>query len=434
MNVSLPAKGKLSLRAATTSKELIMWTRSLLPIPWIGLVAITMSCGDNRESPSENDSDIGMDTEDAISRARTFGDPLPCASPDERTRFAAGKEEFAAIEGVSDGLGPVFNDTSCGNCHSSPALGGGSNTVETRFGTVANGKFDPLARLGGSLIQTTGIGTAGDCNFKGEQVPPEATVSAGRRTTPLFGLGLVDALAESTLIELRDFEAKYFPRQAGALNHVRDIKNNRTAVGRFGWKNQVPNLHQFSGDAYVNEMGITSPEFPVDNCPQGDCDSLARCNPAPGIDDDGEDVQKFFDFMTFLAPPPTLSLDASAKHGRTLFNDVGCSSCHVASLTTARNASRALSRVTFHPYSDFLLHDMGAAGDGITQDEASGVLMRTAPLWGLRKVTLFLHDGSATSVEQAIAKHLGQGSDARDAFARLGARDRQDVLTFLNTL
>ena len=280
-----------------------------------------------------------------------------------------------------------------------------------------------------------GIGAAGGCTFNGEVIPNGATIVASRRTTPLFGLGLVDAVAESTLLALRDSETKNFPGQAPSINSVHDIKNNRTAVGRFGWKDQNPTLHQFSGDAYVNEMGITSPEFPDDNCPQGDCAALARCNPATGISDaDGGDVQKFLDFMTFLAPPPPVPLTASAAHGQTLFTSLGCNHCHTPTLTTATNASKALSNITFHPYSDFLLHDMSSMADGITQDGATGTLMRTAPLWGLRAVTSYLHDGSAKTVEQAILNHLGQGAAARNAFANSSFSDRQDVVNFLNSL
>ncbi|WP_394823005.1 di-heme oxidoredictase family protein [Pendulispora albinea] len=406
-----------------------MWTKSVVPILCIGATATGMSCIANGES------EIMKDTAQSTATALVFGDPLPGLSESELARFRAGLEEFSATEEPADGLGPVFNDTGCGQCHTDPAIGGGSTILEQRVGTIVNGKFDPLARAGGSLIQSNGIGQAGDCTFRNEQIPAGSTIVAKRRTTPLFGFGLVDALPESTLIALRDSQAANSPRQAGVLNMVRDIRNNRLAVGRFGWKDHVPNLHQFSGDAYVNEMGITSPEFPTDNCPQGDCAALARCNPTPGINDElGEDVQLFEDFMTFLAPPPALPLDARSTRGRTLFNNIGCQTCHVANLTTGPNPSRALDRVTFHPYSDFLLHDMGTMGDGITQDGATGTLMRTAPLWGLRAIKSFLHDGSAFTVEQAIVNHLGQGREARDAFTRLSTQDRQDVLAFLNTL
>src|SRR5262249_23689765 len=156
--------------------------------------------------------------------------------------FVAGKEEFEEEETPEEGLGPVFNDTSCARCHADPAVGGSNATVETRFGTITQGHFDPLASSGGSLIQVNGIGPTGDCNFVGETVPPTATIVSGRRTTPLFGLGLVDAVPESTFVYVASIERALFPDEAGRTATVHDIANDRDAVGRFGWKNQVPTL------------------------------------------------------------------------------------------------------------------------------------------------------------------------------------------------
>src|SRR5437899_6780855 len=123
-----------------------------------------------------------------------FGDPLGRLTRAQRERFTAGRQTFEEVEGVADGLGPVFNADSCAACHNVGGTGGGSETVETRFGTMTNGVFDPLVNLGGPLIQTDGIGHQGACTFVGEHVPPQATIVAERRTTPLFGLGLVDAV------------------------------------------------------------------------------------------------------------------------------------------------------------------------------------------------------------------------------------------------
>ena len=187
----------------------------------------------------------------------------------------------------------------------------------------------------------------------------------------------------------------------------------------------------------------------IGSCPQGDCTLLA-CDPVPGVDDDLEDVERFSAFMSFLAPPPrpggpsvgpggfTRRLapwprrwhsDASYRATR-LFAQVGCASCHVRSLTTGASAVAALQFRTFQPYSDFLLHDMGSLGDGIEQGQATGGEMRTDPLWGLRLVTIFLHDGRAGTIEDAIFAHDGQGRAARDRFAALGPEDQ----AFLRTL
>src|SRR5205085_2178063 len=157
---------------------------------------------------------------------------------------------------VADGIGPVFNEASCVACHLGPgaAVGGSNGRLETRFGRVSEAGFDPLTRLGGSLLQDRGIGRAGDYQFFAEVVPPEANVVAQRRTTALFGLGLVDAVPDDELKALAALEHAIDRSTAGFAPMVQDISKGRTAVGKFGWKDQNPTLFQFSGDAYINEM------------------------------------------------------------------------------------------------------------------------------------------------------------------------------------
>lgn len=364
-----------------------------------------------------------------------FGDPIPGLTAAEQDRFQAGKTEFTTTEDAADGLGPVFNDNSCGACHSVPATGGGNPRLETRFGTrTSNNKFDPLTSLGGSLIQEQGIGIAGDCNFSGELVPSQATLVSKRRSTALFGLGLVNALDDSTIRQLAAKENGSSHAEAGHFAQVKDIAQKRIIVGRFGWKNQVPTLHQFSGDAYVNEMGFTSPDFPDENCPGGDCAAVARCNPAPGLNDDGTDVRLFEDFMTMLGPPPRGTITAGVTRGEAVFKTLACANCHTETLTTGGSPIGALANKTFHPYSDFLLHDMGSLGDGIELGDSKGNEFRTAPLWGVSHQTTFLHDGRASSITAAIQAHDGQGARARDAFAALSAAQKADLLEFLNSL
>src|SRR5262249_43235527 len=162
---------------------------------------------------------------------------------------------------------------------------------------------------------------------------------------------------------------------------------------------QQGSLLSFSGDAYLNEMGITTPMFPDENCPQGNC-ALLAANPAPNNpnDEDNDDLEAFTDFMTFLAPPPPVPLSNSARSGANTFTAIGCANCHRPALQTGPSTIAALNHVTFFPYSDFLLHDMGSLGDGIAQGSAGQREMRTAPLWGVRVMTRFLHDGSATTL------------------------------------
>jgi len=375
--------------------------------------------------------------------AAGFGAPLPGLTPAELARFAAGKEAFEEVETPEDGLGPVFNGTSCGGCHNVGGTGGGSDKVETRFGTMTGSIFDPMASHGGSLIQTDGIGAAGTCMYVGETVPPEATVVAGRRTTPLFGLGLVDAVPDAVLISLARLEARWQPATAGRPHMVVDVASGRRAVGRFGWKSQVATLLTFSGDAYLNEMGVTTPMFPDETCPQGDCTVLG-CDPVPGVDDDMEDVDAFRDFMSLLAPPPAAAPQGrypyasaawlAASQGRRVFDQVGCASCHVGALATGRSPVAALQYRTFQPYSDFLLHDMGTLGDGVVQGDAHATEMRTAPLWGLRLLTTFLHDGRAHTIEDAILAHDGQGKATRERYKALPPDAKTTLGAFLRTL
>jgi CxxC motif-containing protein (DUF1111 family) len=365
------------------------------------------------------------------------GDPFSGLTSEQRAAFDDGKEAFEEEEDILEGLGPIFNGTSCAQCHSNPAVGGDSNIVETRFGTTDKKKFDALGDLGGSLIQSQGIGRVAECGerFVGEEVPDEATIVTGRKTTPLFGLGLVDAVPDSTFENLA--------QNGGKVNRVQDPVSGGRKVGKFGWKAQVSSLLVFAAEAYVNEMGITSPLFPAEQCPNGDCAVIERCNPVPDPEDDGddgapfgEDVEKFAAFMTLLAPvlrgPDSAS--PSVEAGEAVFNRIGCEGCHVSALTTGTSPIAALNQKTFHPYSDFLVHHMGTLGDGIAQGQAAGDEMRTAPLWGLRFRRRFLHDGRARTPSAAIEAHDGAAKAATQAFQQLTAADRQALLDFLGSL
>jgi CxxC motif-containing protein (DUF1111 family) len=381
--------------------------------------------------------------------APNFGAPLAGLSASQLARFNAGVAEFEGPEAISDGLGPVFNaplsvtaasGVACSTCHSDPVSGGGSSTqFETRFGRVTGGVFDPLTNLGGSLMQNQGIGNgAWGFNFVGEVVPPQANVVARRRTTPLFGLGLVEAVPDEALLMIANQQQFQSRQVAGRASMVldptlTDPTPTQMRVGRFGWKAQHAVLLTFAGDAYLNEMGITTPLFPTENCPQGNC-ALLAFNPVPGINDTNTSLQQFSDFMEFLAPPPIQPIPAAGRGGDMLFASLGCAICHMPTLQTGPNVVAALNEVVFHPFSDFLLHDMGSLGDGIVQGGTGAREMRTAPLWGLRNVSAFLHDGRATTVEAAILAHDGQGRPARDRFARLQPSDRARLVAFLKSL
>lgn len=368
-------------------------------------------------------------------QAAPVGEPLPGLRAAELARFKAGRTQFVEVEDVADGLGPVFNDKSCVACHNAGGTGGAGTRLVTRFGRLVDGQYDPMTEFGGPLIQSHGIGRFHGVEFVGETVPPEATIVARRRTTPLFGLGLIDAITDDDLVMLSVQEMQAHPKTAGTASPVADLGDAHNMIGRFGWKAQHATLFAFAGDAYLNELGVTTPLLPVENCPQGNC-ALLAANPAKSDpnDEDNTPVEQLADFLTLLAPPPRGHVGPAERAGELLFSAIGCADCHRPTMQTGASPIKALNRVLFSPYSDFLLHDMGSLGDGITQNEAGPREMRTPPLWGLRFQPSLLHDGRTSSIQTAILQHDGQGIFARRQFSALSKPQKQHLLAFLNSL
>jgi CxxC motif-containing protein (DUF1111 family) len=364
--------------------------------------------------------------------------PFPNLTPAERALWNSGKAAFIAPATVPGGLGPVFNQSSCVTCHGGlQAVGGSSTELTTRFGRIVSNQFDPMVAFGGPTIQAQGIGKFNGVNFVGEIVPVQATIVAHRRTIPLFGLGLVDAIPGASIMALAEHQASVSPLTAGVPSIATDPTTGDSAIGKFGWKAQQPTLFDFAADATLNEIGLTTPVYPSENCPQGNCAILAA-NPATHSPNQPSSlIQSFANFMTFNAPPtppPSGPPNPTIQTGQAIFVNIGCASCHQPTWQTGPSTSPALNNVTFAPYSDFLLHNMGTLGDGIVQGSASGTEMRTAPLWGLRFEKTFLHDGRATTVSQAILDHAGQGAAASYNFSTLTTTQKTQLLAFLNSL
>lgn len=410
--------------------RIIFWGRTLFGVVTTG--ALLSSCGDVRTEPL------------ATSIESLVGDAFAGLTSDQQLAFAAGKDAFEEEEEITDGLGPVFNEKSCANCHSVGAVGGSGTQFEVRAGKLTGTSFDSLTTEGGQLFDLFSVTSlpgnqkhlVPSCTLatSGEPIPGDANVVAQRRTTALFGLGLVDATPDSTFVALAAAEPPAF---RGRVNMVFNIAAGQNTVGKFGWKAQVPTLHQFSGDAYLNEMGITNPEFSVEQPPSGNAGLIAACDLVAEPEDDGDDVDAFTDFMLFLAPVAPLAENSFAQAGDALFTQIGCDGCHRRNLTSGPSPIAALNNQTYHPFSDFLLHDMGTLGDGIGDNGIATVReMRTAPLWGLRlvKPKNLLHDGRAKSLEEAILAHDGQGANARNSFAALTGTQRAQVVEFLETL
>jgi CxxC motif-containing protein (DUF1111 family) len=413
-----------------------------------------------------------------------LGDALPGTNG---TTFAAAKANFVATESAADGLGPIFNQNACASCHQNGSTGGAGQNIEQRYGTITNGTFNTLASTGGSLRQLFGIGGFNvggvNCNSGVDNNPAAgATLFSGRLTTPLFGLGLVDSLPDSVFSTLASREpaaVRGAPRMVPiALPNPLDGSQvaGGTRVGRFGWKANVPSLAQFSADAYLNEMGITTTSCihgtsntafatenranragtnaiingcPDDQVPGVDDDLAAETNHcAGGLTELEDDVANFTFFMAHLAPPPQVAITAGTAQdrGRTLFNSstLMCSSCHRSDtdIFVSTSAGGVPAGIKFQPFSDFLVHDMGTAADQIGLNDGDSVastrLMRTAPLWGLRSRNLKFHDGRTSDIGTAIKDHnggsVGQGTAAATAFGALSSSQQSDLVSYLNTL
>jgi CxxC motif-containing protein (DUF1111 family) len=386
--------------------------------------------------------------------------------------------KFDEVEAITDGLGPLYNAQSCRECHQNPQSGGGSQVTELRVGNVGpNRRFInpdiPIAHgmqiiSGRSLVNDRAIcpnAAFPDTEIQ-ERVPDGETVRTLRISLSLLGDGFVEALADQTLVDLaRDQCKNSHGKICGLIVYVPLVEApGQAAVGRFGWKDQHASLLSFSGDAYLNEMGITTQLFPDEVTTL--CNTVSEPNDKPGSDGLA-DVDHFARFVRALKAPPRdqkLADTPIAKGGAELFRKVGCTTCHVQTLTTAAVGTKinggtftvpsALGNKSFHPFSDFLLHDVGT-GDGIViptiehYGRAASHMpnqcspenfyrtqnrMRTPPLWGVRLRSRFMHDGTSTTLRDAILRHGGEATDSARSFRKLAAKDQQAILEFLISL
>jgi CxxC motif-containing protein (DUF1111 family) len=355
--------------------------------------------------------------------------------------FDDNRSIFEEVETVADGLGPTYNAQSCSECHQNVATGGASQVAEHRTGRVdASGGF--FESVGGSLIHSRA--TYPEIV---EHVAFEDDVRTFRISTNTLGLGYVECVSNETLLAIRDAQPASL---RGTAVMVAVLEANSSArIGRFGWKNQHASLESFAADAYLNEMGITNPLFPEENTSSGSPVGFGTTyDPVADPEDDGEDVVAFADFIRSTKAPPRGAITADVVAGNALFNQIGCATCHTPTLRTVPAGTRinggaftvpaALGNKAFHPYSDFLAHDIGT-GDGIpvlpgAQYANTAKLMRTAPLWALRTRNRLMHDGLSFTKQEAIARHTGQAESVTQRYDALSAADQAKVLAFLDSL
>jgi CxxC motif-containing protein (DUF1111 family) len=384
---------------------------------------------------------VGVGTQPSAEDAPTGFDGQTNGLVDQST-FDEARDVFAEQEEIADGLGPVYNAQSCGECHQNPVTGGISQITELRAGRInLFGEF--VDHPGGSLIHSRAIDAA-----------IQELVLAGHGTRTLrtslgtLGDGFVECIADETLIEIASDQAVMTNgRIEGEVVWVPVTEaGNQLRVGRFGHKNQHASLVSFSADAYLNEMGITSPLQPVENTSNGR--SIASFDPTPDPEDDGDDVLTFATFMRATKAPPrdqALAATPEAQLGEQIFDEIGCATCHRSSIMTAPKGTpinggtlavpRALGNKVIHPFGDFLLHDVGT-GDGIVQNGGPSTRdkVRTAPLWGLRTRNRLMHDGLSLTLSEAIRRHRGEASLATLRFIGLKRHEERALLAFLSSL
>jgi CxxC motif-containing protein (DUF1111 family) len=252
-----------------------------------------------------------------------------------------------------------------------------------------------------------------------------------------FGLGLLEAIPEDVLRANEDPTDRDGNGISGVANTVWDAAANRTAIGRFGWKAGNPTTVQQTAGAYNGDMGITSSLFPAESC-EGDRPQCARHTPE--VSD--STVLAVARYMQTLGVPARRNLsDAQAALGDTIFYRVGCAGCHLPTFKTGTLAGvPSVWNQTIHPYTDLLLHDMGAGlADDRPDFQATGREWRTPPLWGIGLVATvnghseFMHDGRARSLMEAVLWHGGEAKKSRDAVLQLSASARAALIKFLES-
>jgi CxxC motif-containing protein (DUF1111 family) len=391
----------------------------------------------------------------------------------------ADQATFDEIEQISEGLGPLYNAQSCRECHQNPTSGGSSQVSELRVGHRGpGGKFQnpeiPIARgaeiiKGRTLVndRTVCPNAAFPSTEIQERVPDSENIRTFRVSLNVLGDGFVEAVSDQTFIDLaKDQCRKNRKKICGQVLYVPILEApGQTGVGRFGWKDQHASLLSFSADAYLNEMGITSRLQPdeVTNL----CNTGSEPNDEPGPDG-LSDIDRFARFMRATETPARDSQVAqtpNARQGAELFDKVGCDICHVQTLTTAPVGTKinggtftippALAGKQFHPYGDFLLHDVGT-GDGfvvamlehygknmyqinwrnlsIPEYNSGANKIRTAPLWGVRLHSRLMHDGNSVTLLDAILRHRGEAAQVTKKFEKLKPAQKEALLEFLRSL
>ncbi len=450
----------------------------------LSALAIVASCSDPGSGLLEPAG--GGDATVRFATINAFGQPMPGLSAAERRSFEVGDSFFTqnwvtapSSTEARDGLGPLFNAQACASCHVRDGRGRPPATPDDpERGTLVRLSVPGETAWGGPLPDSGYGDQFQDRAISG--VEPEGTVATTYReirgayadgtaytlSEPLYdftdlaygpmdpdvltstrvapqlvGMGLLEAVPEADILELADPDDEDGDGISGRPNYVTPGPGEPRRLGRFGWKANTPTVRLQVVDAFLGDLGITSDEHPENNCPP----TAAACREAPDggspeVPADRIDDIEFY--MQTLGVPERRNLDDPAvEQGAELFASLGCTACHNPTFTTADHPVPQLGGQVIHPYTDLLLHDMGSGlADGRPDFLATGSEWRTPPLWGIGLVekvnghTMFLHDGRARSLEEAVLWHGGEAATAQDRFTALSADERESLIAFLESL
>lgn len=370
---------------------------------------------------------------------------VPGLTQQQELEHLVGDENFAKVFSREEGLGPIYVQTSCASCHAANGKGHPSNVI-TRFARVQGTVVDYLTNQGGPQLQNKAIS-----NYPAEQMPAEANVFTQRMAPAVMGLGYIAALSDQAILANADPNDDDGDGISGRANYVNPtsfftpqgihVPSNGQYIGRFGKKAEKVTIMDQVVFALKQDIGITS-DFDTDDLYNHQAGIYSGDNvPDPEVPANFVHSLVFY-MRTLKAPPRRNADDAGVTAGEKLFAQIGCTSCHKPTFTTDVSDIAALSNQTFHPYSDFLLHNMGnELDDGYPEGSAKSAEWRTPPLWGVGLAksaqggqVFLLHDGRAHSYDEAIAQHGGEAAARRAAYNALSEAEKQQIRKFLDSL
>lgn len=336
-----------------------------------------------------------------------FGDPIPGLSVHDTKRFDEGFLLFNKTWSAEEGLGPSFSGSSCVTCHRNP-LPGGSGSRDDSFITILPDSPGPT---GGSVHPRFTLSEVNLPHLGGGTQP------SLRRSTALFGLGLIDKIAETEILALAD------PTDSDSDGISGRSVIFHKSIGKFGWKGKIPDMRSFIGIAAAVELGLENPTH----------SSNFSNNANARSEISAEQFEALAFYIDKLGPPPIKPPSPGANKGKEIFMRIGCASCHQPNFTIKGHQDK---HTEIFPYSDFLLHDMGdKLSDHVKDPLVRPTEFRTAPLWGCSSTgPPYLHDGRAQNLREAILYHGGEALGSVDLFSSSSSDDQNFLIDFLRSL